>query len=82
MKEKFNRMYPIVNLILVISTLIFKSIEDILWLLIVVMSIISLFISLKEDMKAKIGIKIFGGITLVALICGVLYKLYKIILYQ
>ncbi|MDR3594782.1 hypothetical protein [Clostridium sp.] len=80
MKEKFNSIYPIVNSILLISTLIFKSIDYILWLLILVLNIISLSISLKEDTKAKVGIKIFGGITLVLSICCVLYKLYEIIL--
>ena len=69
MKEKFKSIYPIVNTILVISTLIFKSIDYILWLLILILNIISLSISLKEDTKVKVGIKIFGGITLVLSIC-------------
>ncbi|MDR3593193.1 hypothetical protein [Clostridium sp.] len=80
MKEKFSSIYPIVNSILLISTLIFKSIDYILWILILVLNIISLSISLKEDTKAKVGIKIFGGITLVLSTCCVLYKLYEIIL--
>jgi len=80
MKEKFNSIYPIVNSILLISTIIFKSIDYILWLLILILNIISLSISLKEDTKAKVGIKIFGVITLVLSICCVLYKLYEIIL--
>ena len=79
MKEKFNSIYPIVNSILLISTIIFKSIDYILWLLILILNIISLSISLKEDTKAKVGIKIFGVITLVLSICCVLYKLYEII---
>ena len=80
MKEKFNNIYPIVNSILLISTIIFKSIDYILWLLILILNSISLSISLKENTKAKIGIKIFGVITLVLSICCVLYKLYEIIL--
>ena len=80
MKEKFNSIYPIVNSILLISTLMFKSIDYILWLLILVLNIISLSISLKEDTKVKVGIKIFGGITLVLSICCMFYKLYEIIL--
>ncbi len=80
MKEKFNSIYPIVNSILIISTLIFKSIDYILWFLVLILNIISLSISLKEDTKAKVGIKIFGGITLVVLIFCMFYKLYEIIL--
>jgi len=80
MKEKFNNIYPIVNSILIINTIIFKSIDYILWLLILILNSISLSISLKENTKAKIGIKIFGVITLVLSICCVLYKLYEIIL--
>ena len=80
MKEKFNSIYPIINTLLVISILIFKSIDYIFWLLILILNIISLSISLKEDTEVKVGTKIIGGITLVLSICGVLYKLYEIIL--
>jgi len=80
MKEKFNSIYPIVNSILVISILLFKSIDYIFWILISILNLISLSISLKDDTKAKVGTKIFGGIILVVSICCILYKLYEIIL--
>ena len=80
MKEKFNSIYPIVNSILVISILLFKSIDYIFWILISILNLISLSISLKEDTKAKVGTKIFGGIIFVVSICCILYKLYEIIL--
>jgi len=80
MKEKFKSIYPIVNTILVISTLIFKSIDYIFWILISILNLISLSISLKEDAKAKVGTKIFTGIIFIVSICCILYKLYEIIL--
>ena len=80
MKEKFNSIYLIANTILVISIVLFKSIDYIFWILISILNLISLSISLKEDAKAKVGTKIFGGIILVVSICCILYKLYEIIL--
>ena len=80
MKEKFNSIYPIVNTTLIISMLIFKSIDYVFWLLILILNIILLSISLKEETEAKVGTKIFGGIMLVVSICCVLYKLYEIII--
>jgi len=80
MKEKFNSIYPIANTILVISIVLFKSIDYIFWILISILNLISLSISLKEDTKAKVGTKIFGGIIFVVSICCILYKLYEIIL--
>jgi|GEM_PF-4502873 len=80
MKEKFNSIYPIANTILVISIVLFKSIDYIFWILISILNLISLSISLKEDTKAKVGTKIFVGIILVVSICCILYKLCEIIL--
>lgn len=79
MKEKFNSIFPIVNCMLVISTLIFKSIDSILWILILILNIISLSISLKDNSNVKVVMKIFSGITLILLIGCILYKIYEII---
>ncbi|WP_195989436.1 hypothetical protein [Clostridium sp. D53t1_180928_C8] len=79
MKEKFNIVFPIVNCMLVISTLTFKSIDYILWILILILNIISLSISLKDDSKIKIGMRIFSGIILILSICCILYKIYEVI---
>lgn len=80
MKEKLKSTYPIVNAALIISMLIFKSIDYIFLILVLILNIILLSISLKEETEAKVGTKIFGGIMLVLSICYVLYKLYEIIL--
>lgn len=78
MKEKFNNIYPIINCILVISTLIFKSIDSIIWTIILIFNTISLIISVKDN--SKIGVKIFSGIILVLSIVFIFYKIYEIIL--
>ena len=78
MKEKFNNIYPIINCILVISTLIFKSIDSIKWTIILIFNTISLIISVKDN--SKIGVKIFSGIILVLSIVCIFYKIYEIIL--
>ncbi|WP_459481587.1 hypothetical protein [Clostridium saccharoperbutylacetonicum] len=79
MKEKFNSIYPIINSILIIGTLIFKSIDYILWILVMILNIVTLSISLKEDKKAKVGTKIFVGAPIVFTIGCIIYKLYEII---
>ncbi|AQR94815.1 MULTISPECIES: hypothetical protein [Clostridium] len=78
MKEKFNSIYPIVNSILIIGTLIFKSIDYILWILVMILNIVTLSISLRDDTKAKAGTKIFVGATIVFTIGCIIYKLYEI----
>jgi hypothetical protein len=80
MKEKLNSIYPVVNAALIISMLIFKSIDYIFLLLVLILNIIVLSISLKEETEAKVGTKIFEVIMLVLAICFVLYKLYEIII--
>jgi len=79
-KQKFINSYPIVNCILVVSSQIFKNIENIIWIMICILSIIELIITLKEEKKAKVSTKIFLGITLVLGIGAVIYKICEVIL--
>lgn len=78
MKEKFNNIYPIINCILVMSTLIFKSIDSIIWIIILIFDSVSLSILAKEN--GKIGVKIFSGIIIFLSIACIFYKIYEIIL--
>ena len=72
MKEKFNNIYPIINCILVMTTLIFKSIDSIIWIIILIFNTISLTISAKEN--SEVGKRIFSGIIIVLSIVCILYK--------
>lgn len=78
MKEKFNNIYPIINCILVMITLIFKSIDSIIWIIILIFDSVSLSILAKEN--GKIGVKIFSGIIIFLSIACIFYKIYEIIL--
>lgn len=78
MKEKFNNIYPIINCILVMSTLIFKSIDSIIWIIILIFNSISLIILAKDN--GKIGVKIFSGIIILLSIACIFYKIYEIFL--
>lgn len=73
MKEKFNNIYPIINCILVMTTLIFKSIDSIIWIIILIFNTISLTISAKEN--SEVGKRIFSGIIIVLSIVCILYKI-------
>lgn len=78
MKEKFNNIYPIINCILVMSTLIFKSIDSIIWIIILIFNSVSLSILVKDN--GKIGVKIFSGIIILLSIACIFYKIYEIFL--
>ena len=78
MKEKFNNIYPIINCILVMSTLIFKSIDSIIWIIILIFNSVSLSILAKDN--GKIGVKIFSGIIILLSIVCIFYKIYEILL--
>ena len=78
MKEKFNNIYPIINCILVISTLIFKSFDSILWGIILILN--SIFLSIVAKDNGKLGVKIFSGIIIVLSIVCIFYKIYESIL--
>lgn len=78
MKEKFNNIYPIINCILVMATLIFKSIDSIIWVIILIFNTISLTISAKEN--SEVGKRIFSGIIIVLSIVCIIYKIYIITL--
>lgn len=78
MKEKFNNIYPIINCILVISTLIFKSFDSIIWCIILILN--SIFLSIVAKDNGKLGVKIFSGIIIVLSIVCIFYKIYESIL--
>lgn len=78
MKEKFNNIYPIINCILVISTLIFKSFDSIIWCIILILN--SIFLSIVAKDNDKLGVKIFSGIIIVLSIVCIFYKIYESIL--